>query len=246
MVPYNHNMGFKASDLVKYGPGFHRPPTDRELAMRKRTGMSDNYHGDPGNPLNHSVVGLPKEENCSFYLTGLPPNVTAADITCSVRNIGRVYAVHIENKEVAVRGTAAAKLVFFDAASARRFYAATRQRFHLKSGGSATVIYNRNTVATQSGLGPEDSRVLLITGPRPIVNVDFLREFFRSKISFDTEIVVPHSTHPEVGILEWRFCSYRAQAKSAFKAIREEPAFENTWVHVAYDRDPCDIVEPVS
>lgn len=193
------------------------------------------------------MVDPPDDDNCSFWLTRLPVTTTPADITSSIRNIGRIFAVHVNNEEApAHREGAGAKLVFFDADAARRFYDSTREGFTLASGHQARVTRNRIRMPSQTGLVAGESRVLLITGPRHLINYESLLQFFRSKFTFDLEAVISHTTHPAVGILEWRFCSYRAQAKSAYQAIVQEPVFQNTWVHVRYDTDPCDVLGVVS
>jgi hypothetical protein len=98
-----------------------RPPTQHEAHALLLKGFSPNYRGDPDLARNQSAA-IPAEANCSLFIVGLAPDLTPHELLSGIRNIGRVYATHI-NPPVPERGHvfSAAKLVFFERAGAGEF-----------------------------------------------------------------------------------------------------------------------------
>ena len=77
-------------------------------------GFSPNYRGDPNLARNQSAA-IPAEANCSLFLVGLAPDLTTHELLAGIRDMGRVYATHINPPDPA-RGhvLSAAKVVFFE------------------------------------------------------------------------------------------------------------------------------------
>ncbi|KAM7184796.1 hypothetical protein V8F33_012795 [Rhypophila sp. PSN 637] len=86
--------------MVLYGQGFQRTPTESERRLGMLTGMSPNYKGDPDNLFNYNNIFIEDHENCSFWLTNHPPDVTVRDVLSTVNECGRVYALHINREEI--------------------------------------------------------------------------------------------------------------------------------------------------
>lgn len=92
--------------------------TDEEREMRRAMGFSVNYMGDATNERNRSA-DIPDEQNCSLYITGLPVDVTVRDIFDDIRNIGKVFSLHISPRREG-HSRAAAAIVFFTRTAAGR------------------------------------------------------------------------------------------------------------------------------
>ena len=90
--------------------------TEEEKKARKAAGFSENYMGDYNNERNKSA-DIPEDQNCSLYMTGLPLGVTVQDIFDDIRNIGKVYSLHISPPKEDHTKCAAA-ITFFTRAAA--------------------------------------------------------------------------------------------------------------------------------
>lgn len=197
-------------------------------------GYSPNYLGNPNIDRNRSA-DIPPEKNCSVFITGLSPDLTTADLLGSIRNIGRIYATHI-NQPDPNKGhhTCAAKVVFFERVAAERFYKQFHETgFWVRNRPSyvGRVVWNRIRSAEQDPNGKK-SRVLLISGPKNIVNQKSLVHYFESKITFQIETIRTYYVHVPAGaatqpgrereLVEFRFGSYRCQAEAAKMALARE------------------------
>ncbi|KAL2019315.1 hypothetical protein VTK56DRAFT_9782 [Thermocarpiscus australiensis] len=96
----------------------HQPVTQRDTHALLLKGFSPNYKGDPDLQRNQSAA-IPADANCSLFLVGLAPDLTTRELLSGIRDIGRVYATHI-NPPDPKRGhfLSAAKVVFFERAAA--------------------------------------------------------------------------------------------------------------------------------
>lgn len=192
-------------------------------------GFSPNYRGNPDLERNRSAL-IPAEANCSLFITGLSPDLTTHLLLRSIRNMGRIYATHINGPEPS-RGhqTCAAKVVFFERTAAERFYErykntgfmVTGRPFHI-----GRVVWNRIR-SREVDAGGRKSRVLIISGPRSIVNERSLHNYFASKIQFQVDEVITAVPSMRLGseeraLVEFRFGSYRCQAESARMALSRE------------------------
>ncbi|KAJ4416388.1 hypothetical protein N0V85_002308 [Neurospora sp. IMI 360204] len=172
--------------------------TEEEKQMRRALGFSENYMGDATNEKNRSA-DIPDDQNCSLYITGLPLDVTVRDIFDDIRNIGKVYSLHISPRRDSHSRRAAA-IVFFTRAAAERFFNrfATRDNAAARWGGAVpnpgrilgrrpvNVVWNQVKVAPCTGR-EHVTRVLQVEGPSEIVNEEFLLAYFRTKCRFDME-----------------------------------------------------------
>jgi len=96
----------------------HQRVTEVEAFDLMVKGFSPNYRGNPDLERNRSAA-IPPDHNCSLFVTGLAPTTTTGELLGAIRDVGRVYATHINGPEP-TRGhmTCAAKVVFFERAAA--------------------------------------------------------------------------------------------------------------------------------
>ncbi|KAM7184787.1 hypothetical protein V8F33_012786 [Rhypophila sp. PSN 637] len=236
-------QGFRPTDLALYGPNCHREPTVAEEQLRRYSGMSANYKGDPSNIHNHSAVGLPDHKNCSFWMNGLPADVSVAEILGAIKDCGRVWALHINREEARTKYThAGAKLVFFTEADATRFYVRHVMGPFVVRNRLIRVVRNRIKVQEQTQKEKYETRCLRVSGPAHLVNKNILLWYLGAQIIFETEDIIVHRKHP-VGCVELRFAAYRGQAYPARKALLQWDEFVQAGGKVIYVRDPCDVLD---
>ncbi|KAL2200720.1 hypothetical protein P885DRAFT_28106 [Corynascus similis CBS 632.67] len=202
------------------------PRTQEEVHALLLRGFSPNYRGDPELARNQSAT-IPPEANCSLFIVGLAPDLTTHEFLSGIRNIGRVYATHINPPDPGRGHTqSAAKLIFFERASAERFFArycltgyATPRNPDLR----ARVTWNRVRSA-EVDTGGTRSRVLLVSGPRKIVNETFLFSYLDGKLVYQVDEVLHRGQSDDGGrvLLEIRFGSFRCQAEAARMALMRE------------------------
>lgn len=215
--------------------------TPDEIRQLLVAGCSPNYRGNPYLPANLSA-NIPDEDNCSFWIQGLPPTATCTTLLGAIRDMGRVFCTHITPPDAALgHRTAAAKLVFFDRAAAQRFFAAHAGAPLVVEGFRARVERNRTRVAasTQPAFC---TRVVVVSGPADEVCVDALLRFFSSKFVYQMDAIVvrdPDAAGRPARTVEFRFGSFRNQAQTAYFLLKGRPGWR-----VAYGRDPCDRLVP--
>ncbi|TLD25004.1 hypothetical protein PspLS_05904 [Pyricularia sp. CBS 133598] len=240
----------------------HAQQSSNKAIHNIMNGFSPNYQGDTSLANNRSA-NIPESESCSLFILGLPPTLTTTQLLGAIRNTGRVWASHINLPEPS-RGhtTCAAKVIFFERAAAQRFYAAHQPQ----NGGFVTdpfsglpparVLWNRIRSAEVGpssatggggggggpGSGGNKSRVLLIYGPRRLVNEPSLTAYFASKMEFqiDRAFELASCVDPATGqvmvLFEYRFGSFRCQAEAAKMSLSREFKDE---IKVWYGDDPC-------
>ena len=216
----------------------------------REAGVSGNYRGDISNPRNLSAP-IPEERSCSFWLRGLPGDTTVTTLLAAVRGIGRVYCTVVVPPDRAHGWrTAAAKVVFFEEAAARRFW----ERYGRGGGdgavpavafvvGGQTVVVERNrTRVADSALPRECSRVVCVAGVEGVVDVDALLAEFRANFVFEMDEIVRETENrvtvtgtQRFAVIEFRFGSFRCQAQTAYRLLQGRAGLE-----VRYGRDPCD------
>jgi hypothetical protein len=223
-------------------------PRRHEITMLSRRkamlmGFSPRYAGNIYLASNQSA-SIPENKNCSLFILGLPPTLTTHELLSNIRDIGRVFATHI-NRPDPDKGhhTAAAKVIFFERAAAERFY----DRFNFRGffileyplHPPARVLWNRIRTAEQTGQGMQyRSRVLNISGPSKLVNEAVLSAYFNTKIIYQVDEVIVLCQENERALVEFRFGSYRCQAEAARMALCRE--WTDHGVRVFYGKDPCD------
>jgi hypothetical protein len=179
---------------------------------------------------------IPADQNCALWITGIPPQATYSDFLSSVRG-GKVYAC-LFNPPTGDFPTIAAKLVFFTRASAVEFLRRSESPEGIRVlGRRVKTFWNR--IFYPAVNNPQQSRVVVISGPEELMSFEVFEGFFQARFLYDLDrcFEVPSG---RVGVVShvWRFASFRAQAESAKIAIEKElsPLFE-----VSYGLDPCDI-----
>ncbi|KAL2267069.1 hypothetical protein VTJ83DRAFT_4346 [Remersonia thermophila] len=249
LAPLNRHLHRVREQSSYYHPMNCRNPnrelTEEEMAQLMLMGFSPNYKGDPSLPRNQSAE-IPAEENCSLFLVGLAPDLTTHELLAGIRDVGRVFATHI-NPPAPERGHAfsAAKLVFFDREGAERFYsryAATGFRTPHHPDLCARVTWNRVRSAEEDK-GGRRSRVLLISGPPHIVERHRLCAYLNTKMVYQIDDIIHRGQSPDGArvLLEIRFGSFRCQAEAARMALMRE--FRDAGVMCEYGRDPCDRIQ---
>ncbi|KAK0633808.1 hypothetical protein B0T14DRAFT_415084, partial [Immersiella caudata] len=211
-----------------------------------------NYNGDPTNRKNLSAR-IPEDENCSLFLTGLPPNVTYAQLLALFRQTGRIYATFINPPEFH-RGhpTCAAKVTFFSKRAAQevlRRHGPGRPRHAWLStrGYKIKVVPHRVKVSEplaksanwEDDYGGPPSRVLAVSGPREIVRVPTILKRMRRSCYFNLDQVVVIADTEEYCALEIRFASFYGQAQLAFFGLCGDIEFQGRGGKVSYGADPC-------
>ncbi|KAK4103391.1 hypothetical protein N658DRAFT_484344 [Parathielavia hyrcaniae] len=243
-------------------PDAPRAPHDELRAL----GVSTNYRGDVTLTENLSA-NIPADRNCSFWIRRLPRGTTVSTLLAAVRGIGRVYctvitpataitppaavtplAAVMETQPKPRWDTAAAKIVFFEEAAARRFWDRHGREGHRQVPliiGEMRAIVERNRIQVAETYHPRDqSRVVCVSGPETLLNVDALLAEFTAKFVFEMDEILVATHVRSDGTsgaqrfleVEFRFGSFRCQAQTAFQLLYGRPGFT-----VRYGRDPCDL-----
>jgi hypothetical protein len=213
----------------------------------RKLGVSLNYRGDPNVPENLSA-DIPDDENCSFWIRRLPANITVSTLLAAIRGIGRVYCTVITPPSPEQGWhLAAAKLVFFEEAAARRFWDRYgrdgQQQLPFVIGGLKAIVERNRTKVAESDYPQDRTRVLCVSGPEALVDVDALLREFEANFVFqmDDFLVTAETQHTFNGPLrirrvEFRFGSFRCQAQSAYRLL-----YRRQGISIRYGRDPCDL-----
>ncbi|KAK3318148.1 hypothetical protein B0H66DRAFT_226310 [Apodospora peruviana] len=218
------------------------------------SGCSPRYQGNPHLVANQSV-NIPDEDNCSFFITGLPADISYHTLLGQVRSCGRVYASYINRADFAKgHHTSAAKIVFFEKADARRFWvdkhACGQLPFLVKQEATEVafagrVVRNRVKVAEQNAATvPRNyTRVVRISGPKLYVNLEGLLHLFRQSFLFDVDEISEEELPGDSMSVAITFGSWRCQAACAFQVYNravERGQFRGC--SIEYRRDPCDLL----
>lgn len=226
-----------------------RPLTEDEKALRDMKGISHQYQGDSNNPANESA-DIPEHDNCSVWITNLPPDCTYRDLLAAiaVHHPGKVFATFISPPSaqgpyhLPSRGHSAAKVVFYYPYAAQHLLRVANTsrlwvRYHL-----ARAVPNRIRAAPQA-YENHTTRCLEIDGPPDLVNEPALRQLWGGYFDWNDEevLVVGDRVDWRTGVttrrIVWRFGSHRAQAVAAMHFMRSY--YPHIWV--AWAADPCDV-----
>ncbi|KAK7959324.1 uncharacterized protein PG986_004178 [Apiospora aurea] len=212
---------------------------DKQEQVVSLTQPSPAYEGNALHWRNVSA-DIADDENCSVFVTGLSPNIGYYDLMQQLR-FGRIVQTHI-NAPSGYYHTAAAKIVFWDRASAERFMGAVRSRQFAFVGYRIRATWNRVKVAPQDPADVTSSRVIRVHGPHEIVNEEAICAFLWDHFYFDLEEILVIEKSTSSCTLEIRFGSFWFQSENAFRFLREEhPDRESITVAWAYD--PCNFPE---
>ena len=240
--PMETKLGFRLMPISGNLPPQPSSSSPNETAAYQRmlAGFSPNYRGNINLARNRSAA-IPSTENCSLFVTGLPPTITVRQLLAAVRDTGRVYATHLNEPEPDKgHPTCAAKLVFFERRAAERFYdrhLLAGLRVEEYPGYVGKVVWNRVKTAAPD-LPRHYTRVLMISGPAALVNPEFLTSYFTSKLEFEVDEIFDRAAMGDRRLVEYRFGSFRCQAEAAKMAVSREMG--DLGVQVWFGADPCD------
>ncbi|KAI1810700.1 hypothetical protein GGS20DRAFT_162112 [Poronia punctata] len=233
--------------------------------------ISQNYRGSLTRTAALSAR-IPAQSNTSVWIRGLPPTLNHKTLLAQLVNTGKIYATVI-NAPRDPHNTCAAKVVFWTRSGVDNLLRkASRGEFvffEVTSGERFIPTVELNRILTAAQPESNRSRVLLVTGPREVVNFENLSRFWRETIRYELEDVsvflsssaaaaftrgsVNNDDNNNVDdmttvTMRWAFGSYRLQAQSAFKKIfdvvgQRRMAGETggmALVRVAWGADPCE------
>lgn len=203
---------------------------------------------------NNMSADIDNRENCSLWMTNLPRNCNLRMLLGAVRGCGKVYQTVINPPQGEHHTGCAAKLVFFHHTEAARLLRRSREGMFHVGDRQPNVTHNRTRVASKPA--SKESRVLQITGPREIVNHEYLTGLFTGACTYQLEAVEDRG--PVSGGLDsrhemiWRFGSVRCQAHWCYGRLHEQRKAHRLegqtivgrlWnaVEVNYGVDPCDV-----
>jgi hypothetical protein len=217
-------------------------PTAADIARRVTAGVSPSYRGDYTWALNQ-LADIPAEQNCSVWVTNVPPNVTTNMLLGVIVETGRVWASVI-SPPTRKFGTAAAKITFFTPGAALKFLRrANSPRGFVVDSLRARAVPDRNPVAEPSDL-EDHSRVISIRGSKDLINEELLTAYFAQRFQYQIDEVVTLVRGKCINVLESRFGSYRCQAQWAFANLQADERFVSQDVWVKFRRDLCHSWEP--
>ncbi|KAI0111317.1 hypothetical protein F4814DRAFT_460594 [Daldinia grandis] len=202
-------------------------PKGNSKRNRNRTPRG-NHKGNPGNPLNRSA-NIDESQNTSVWVSNLPADCTIQQLLAPIRQVGKVFFVHINppNEEFT---TSAAKIIFWDRRATDNFLQLIKDGKMAIGGLTPQVRMHRIRVAPQPA--SDRSRVLVVWGPAQVANMELLEPLFRSEMEFQIDEVAEMMWRGEKR-LEIRFGSHRAQACHAEKMLRVLQTGEATEYAVA-------------
>lgn len=195
------------------------------------------YRGDPNIPEN-MPADIPENHNTSLYISGMGPDTKFSDILAVVCGVGKIYSLYV-NPPLEVHTGCAAKLTFFTRAAAEKFFSNTRGGFPVR-GYSATVRWNRIRVPEQT-IHKDGSRVVIIRGPKYIVNVKVISKVIDENIRYydmEKASIKPLDGMEGFAEMELHFGCFRAQAHSALIVLNRE--LGGARFRVSYGTDPCE------
>lgn len=185
--------------------------------------------------------------NCSLWLTNLPAHTTHHELLSHIRNVDKVYSLKIfQWKRCDGLTTSVAELVFFHHVGARLFRARCcgPSSSELTIGGMRVqATFNRKFPVSeeQANTHAHRSRVLIIAGPKHIVNLARLGPYFADWFPYNIDEIVTLHEGQHHRMCEWRFAGYHGQAHTAYMAIVENSDFMRSGVTVRFGLAPCDV-----
>ena len=189
---YNSDSEVDAQNFNKESGAYFFRPT--WLALKKR--RPDNskslvrnpgqaYQGDmSSNSFVHQQVdGLPDRENCATWMVNIPVQVSEQEIFDKTRS-GAVLCLYI-NQETDFHQTKAAKLVFMTPQGAANLIGQSRAgRFWL---GDKMIPVRYNRTGYKRYEHQRHSRVIIISGPRELMTLEFWNTYFEDICIFTLE-----------------------------------------------------------
>ncbi|OTB00560.1 hypothetical protein M426DRAFT_235188 [Hypoxylon sp. CI-4A] len=209
-------------------------------------GISQGRQSIPPMPASQPYQ-INHNDNTSITITNLPPTCSYPQLLNSIRRCGRIFSTRIEPpSSTTLPNTSSAEIVFFNRVAARSLLHQAQIGAFRVDNYLPTVSYSYSRTRDRQP-GPQ-SRVLLIEGPKLIVNFNLLATLFCSYFLCKLQDVLVIADDGQLTKQEWRFSSYRYQSEAALRSILREKArtdlpeyIQFAWdaVRVSFGVDPC-------
>lgn len=85
------------------------------------------------------------------------------------------------------------------------------------------------------------SRVVLVSGPRDLLHLPSLFNYFQERFYFPINRIVAFTGDDGYDTYEMRFASFYCQSEMAVMTIEREKTFKEMGMRIEYARDPCDV-----
>ncbi|KAK3364639.1 hypothetical protein B0T25DRAFT_444583 [Lasiosphaeria hispida] len=202
----------------------HRQSIADEDAFRAEKKINPAYLGNIYHSANHGA-NIPEELNCSLFIYNLPAHMTEKSLIEALlphAPFDRIYALSVTPPSAgSFSDTSIAKITTFTRAGAEKLYNFIHAGWLAISGQQTRVRWNQIKVAAFPG-DEYLSRVLLISGPKDVVTIPNLTAHLSRGIAYQLEAATVKQETADIRLIEWRFCSFRAQASSAKLLLRWE------------------------
>ncbi|KAI0844739.1 hypothetical protein F5Y00DRAFT_273579 [Daldinia vernicosa] len=189
--------------------------------------------------LNQSIL-IPYNNNSVVHITNLPVNIDYGTLFRALRGTGKINRANIAGREAFVHFWGLDGVVRLLEKSRDGLFIIGTQRPFVKI---AVDSPERPLVSDQL------SRVLIISGPKEIINYENLSILFSEKFTFNVESIEISDEELGYQTMRWSFASYTQQSLLACRTIKEERQkalrtsrnFYSPWKFVwfRYDSDPC-------
>ncbi|KAI0111999.1 hypothetical protein F4814DRAFT_460983 [Daldinia grandis] len=193
----------------------------------------ENWLGVGGGPY------IPDMENCVVHITNLPITVDYTTLFSALRGTGKISRATIVGREAYVH--------FWSRDGVTRLQEKRSQGLFIVGANMPFVDIARTTKETARKQNLH-SRVLLVNGPREIINYEYLQRFFSERFDYNVESVEATDSQEDQQTMRWSFACFNSQSRKAWTAIGEEKRranelsdtnspWRNVWFN--YESDPC-------
>jgi len=222
--------------------------TSSAVAVHGEQDFRANYQGDASRFRNRSAH-VPDEQNTALWLMGLPADISYTELFDNLDQRGRIFSLFINQANQASRHTtAAATITFFHAASAQQLYNVSNSGPGFFIRGHHIKVYHNRRKASEARTKPYQttqhgwpSRVVTITGPREVLDLPSLFNYFEQRFYFHVDRIQPLIREDSTNdAYEIRLASSYCQAEMAVISINRDRNFRDVGVRIIYSRDPCE------
>lgn len=207
-----------------------------ELIRTQGVNMDSNY-----------LLRNPSDNNAALWVKNLPPGCTIRQLIRGITSVGPTGRILFSKIVPPFRPTHqwAAKVVFATREEAQRLRGLAQKGEFIMEGRRIWADWHRYFSSSFLALEPI-TRVLIIEGPKNIVNIYNLDRMFQKELKkVDTEEVIMNELPTGAdGVrrrsIVWRFGSWYDQAETAVQQLEAKyPGIE-----VRYGLDPCALPAP--
>lgn len=180
-------------------------------------------------------------QNRILSIEGMSPRFSYHSILQKIRQVGKIFSVHLIRPSILGKDTTLANVVMWDWPSTRRLIMQVEDGILNRDGFEPEAKLISNWFKMPVHPSSHHSRVLLVQGDPTYVTQGSIVGFLRETLEFELDEVIVTRPHPDVAGLEIRFVSYQSQAELAYEKLNANR--HKLGVHVAeFGRDPCDLV----